>query len=96
MQELDFENEARNMERCRRDLSSLPWLHVPHVETSLSSRRVLTAEWIDGCRVTDKPTLEKMGLDKADVRREGGGEREGRREGGKERGREGGGREGEG
>jgi len=69
VQELDFENEAANMNRCRRDLAVFPWLHVPEVHKALSSKRVLTAEWIDGCRVTDKIALEKMGLSRADVSR---------------------------
>ena len=67
-QELDFENEVRNMEQCRQDLAVFPWLHVPRVEKELSSKRVLTAEWIDGCRVTDKAALDKMCLSRADVR----------------------------
>ena len=67
VQELDFENEATNMERCRHDLAVFPWLHVPVVHRELSSKRVLTAEWIDGCRVTDRAALEQMGLNRSDV-----------------------------
>ena len=66
-EELDFEHEGRNLEKCGRDLSVLPWVYVPHVKWDLSSKRVLTAEWIDGCRVTDKTAIAAMGLDRADV-----------------------------
>ena len=33
-----------------------------------SSQRVLTAEWIDGCKATDKEGIERRGLSVADVR----------------------------
>lgn len=66
-EELDFEQEGRNLERCRVDLSGIPWVHLPHVEWGLTSKRVLTAEWIDGCRVTDRAAISAMGLTTADV-----------------------------
>lgn len=55
--ELDFENEARNASRCRADLASLGTLrvngalHVPWVDLTLTSKRVLTAEYIDGIKI---------------------------------------------
>ncbi|VDP87565.1 unnamed protein product [Echinostoma caproni] len=55
--ELDFENEAQNASRCRNDLAALGTLrpdgavHVPWVDLSLTSKRVLTAEYIDGIKI---------------------------------------------
>ncbi|VDQ12950.1 unnamed protein product [Trichobilharzia regenti] len=55
--ELDFENEADNAARCVADLESLGTLenngsvHVPWVNRKLTSKRVLTAEFIDGIKV---------------------------------------------
>lgn len=66
-EELDFELEARNLERCRKELTVFPWLYVPKVDWTLTSKRVLTAEWIDGCKVTDKEAIKKMNLSVADV-----------------------------
>eukprot|EP00731_Ephydatia_muelleri_P026264 Em0018g364a len=66
-QELDFENEGRNLERCARELSSLPFVYLPKVDWKLSNKRVLTAEWISGCKVTDKDALSRMGLSFKDV-----------------------------
>ena len=43
-------------------------VYVPKVHWELTSKRVLTAEWIDGCRVTDKAAILNKGLDLADVR----------------------------
>lgn len=67
-EELDFEHEGRNLERCRDDLAGLPYVYLPRVQWQLTSKRVLTAEWIDGCRVTDKKAIATMGLEVADVR----------------------------
>ena len=69
-EELDFEHEGENLEKCGRDLSQFRYVHVPQVKWKLSSKRVLTAEWIDGCRVTDKAAIAAMGLDVADVSEE--------------------------
>ena len=37
------------------------------VHWDLTSKRVLTAEWIDGCRATDKEAISNMGLSLTDV-----------------------------
>lgn len=69
--ELDFENEARNLQRCAafiresRDLSSR--VAVPDILPHLSSARVLTMTFQDGCSVTDKAALERMHLSPAAV-----------------------------
>jgi aarF domain-containing kinase len=52
-EELDFEQEARNAERCRRDLEAVPGVTVPHIHTALSTKRVLTTEFIHGCKGDD-------------------------------------------
>ncbi|KFM76573.1 putative aarF domain-containing protein kinase 5, partial [Stegodyphus mimosarum] len=41
--ELDFINEAVNMERCAKDLKHLSFIHVPKVYWNMSSKRILTA-----------------------------------------------------
>ncbi|XP_035230873.1 uncharacterized aarF domain-containing protein kinase 5-like isoform X2 [Stegodyphus dumicola] len=65
--ELDFINEAINMERCAKDLKHLSFVHVPKVYWNMSSKRILTAEFIDGVKVDDIEGIKKMGLDIADV-----------------------------
>ncbi len=66
-EELDFEHEAHNLEQCGRDLRELPFVYVPHVHWKLTSKRVLTAEWIDGCKSSDRESIQRMGLSLADV-----------------------------
>ncbi|XP_022106844.1 uncharacterized aarF domain-containing protein kinase 5-like isoform X2 [Acanthaster planci] len=65
--ELDFENEGRNSERCASNLQHLKYIYVPKVHWNLTSKRVLTMEYIDGCKVTDIDQIEEMGITPADV-----------------------------
>lgn len=66
-QELDFENEGRNGERCARELQQFPYVAVPRVHWDLTSKRVLTAEFCEGCKVTDMDGIRSLGLDVQDI-----------------------------
>lgn len=59
--ETDFQNEADNAERMANLVANEPRLsgrvYIPRVYRELSSRRVMTAEWIEGVRLWDKETL---------------------------------------
>ncbi|KAK7792240.1 hypothetical protein R5R35_012853 [Gryllus longicercus] len=68
-QELDFGHEGRNGERCAKDLAHLPYVHVPEVLWDLTSQRVLTTEFVDGVKVSDKKQLQQRGFSLADVDR---------------------------
>jgi predicted unusual protein kinase regulating ubiquinone biosynthesis (AarF/ABC1/UbiB family) len=46
--ETDYEAEARNLERYRRLLADVPEVVVPRVDRSLTTRRILAMDWIDG------------------------------------------------
>lgn len=56
--ECDFENEANNSKRMAKLVKSEPRLrervYIPKVYDELSSKRVMTAEWIEGVRLWDK------------------------------------------
>jgi aarF domain-containing kinase len=62
MLETDFENEANNAEEMRRLVSGEKRLngrvYIPQVYRELSSKRVMTAEWIEGVRLWDKAGIE--------------------------------------
>nr|XP_054509984.1 uncharacterized aarF domain-containing protein kinase 5 [Agelaius phoeniceus] len=60
--ELDFENEARNSERCGRDLGHLQGVTVPRVHWGHCSKRVLTADFCEGCKITNIDGIRAMGL----------------------------------
>jgi len=65
--ELDFEQEARNAETCLEEVKHLGNIYVPEVISSLSTKRVMTTEFIDGCKVTDIEALDRMGVDKREM-----------------------------
>lgn len=58
MLETDFENEAHNGEMMRNLIQNEPRLrdrvYIPAVYKEFSSKRVMTAEWIEGVRLWDK------------------------------------------
>ncbi|XP_022107730.1 uncharacterized aarF domain-containing protein kinase 5-like [Acanthaster planci] len=65
--ELDFEHEGRNGERCQQDLKHLKFVSVPRILWKYTTKRVLTSEFVQGCKVNDKEGIIGMGLSPADV-----------------------------
>lgn len=61
--ETDFENEARNGEKMAEFVANEPRLrnrvYIPKVYHELSSKRVMTAEWIEGVRLWDKDAITR-------------------------------------
>ncbi|KAF2787566.1 ABC1-domain-containing protein [Melanomma pulvis-pyrius CBS 109.77] len=61
MLETDFENEANNAEDMERLVAGETRLngrvYIPKVYRELSSKRVMTAEWIEGVRLWDKEAI---------------------------------------
>src|SRR5215216_2639407 len=49
-EELDYELEAQNQRRIGRLLRGHPFVRVPRIDTSLSTRRVLVSEYVEGER----------------------------------------------
>ena len=47
-EELDYELEAENVREFGRIFAGHPWVRVPRLIPELSTRRVLTTEWVDG------------------------------------------------
>ncbi|KAM9165514.1 putative aarF domain-containing protein kinase 5 isoform 4-T4 [Pangshura tecta] len=66
-QELDFENEGRNAERCARDLHHFPYVVVPKVHWDKCSKRVLTADYCEGCKINNVESIREQGLDLKDT-----------------------------
>jgi aarF domain-containing kinase len=61
--ETDFENEADNSEKMAKLIKNEPRLrdrvYIPKVYRELSSKRVMTAEWVEGVRLWDKEALKR-------------------------------------
>ncbi|XP_029369355.1 putative aarF domain-containing protein kinase 5 isoform X3 [Echeneis naucrates] len=66
-QELDFENEARNSERCAQELKYFKFVVVPKVFWEQTSKRVLTAEFCSGCKINNIEGIKSQGLSLRDV-----------------------------
>uniref|UniRef100_A0A8C0IT83 AarF domain containing kinase 5 n=1 Tax=Chelonoidis abingdonii TaxID=106734 RepID=A0A8C0IT83_CHEAB len=66
-QELDFENEGRNAERCAQDLRHFPYVVVPKVHWDKCSKRVLTADYCEGCKINNVESIRAQGLDLKDT-----------------------------
>ncbi|MEM6325556.1 MAG: AarF/UbiB family protein [Bacteroidota bacterium] len=62
--ELDFGQEAANVEAVGSVIRDLPGVEVPTVLASRSARRVLTTEWVDGIKVGDLAALDAAGIDR--------------------------------
>jgi predicted unusual protein kinase regulating ubiquinone biosynthesis (AarF/ABC1/UbiB family) len=65
-EELDYELEAQNQRRIERLLRGHPFIRVPRVDTSLSTRRVLVSEYVEGerfeaVRRADEPRRDRYG-----------------------------------
>lgn len=61
--ELDYRSEARNLEQFRRVYQNQVNLYVPSLFKTFSTDKILTMEFISGCKITDIPQLEAWGLD---------------------------------
>ncbi|KAM5280685.1 putative aarF domain-containing protein kinase 5 [Ctenodactylus gundi] len=66
-QELDFEQEGHNAERCALELRHFPYVVVPRVHWDKSSKRVLTADFCEGCKINDVEAIRSQGLALPDV-----------------------------
>ncbi len=70
LQELDFRGEADNVERIAASFTGRTDVAFPKVRRELSTARVLTTEWIDGVKVSDRARLATLGVDRAQLARQ--------------------------
>jgi ubiquinone biosynthesis protein len=62
-EELDYTNEAKNMDQFRKLYAHNYNFYVPMPYREYSTGTVLTLEYVSGCKITDLPQLEAWGLD---------------------------------
>ena len=55
LQEIDYENEAKNTSRFRRNFSEESWIVTPRVYTPASSKKLLVMEWVPGTKISELP-----------------------------------------
>ena len=67
--EMDFRMEAAAASEFGENAEHDPDFHVPRVDWTLTSKDVLTLEWVDGTSLSDIATLQARGLDLPDLGR---------------------------
>lgn len=66
LEELDYKQEARNIQDFGANFKNDPKVKIPWVRRDLSGARILTMEWIDGLRCTDPAGIQASGIDLAE------------------------------
>lgn len=66
-QEMDFLQEAENMEEFARDNRDIQYVGCPRLYREYCTRRVLVMEYIDGCPIDDTGELQKRGYDLQEI-----------------------------
>ena len=61
--ELDFTREGRNAEILAAGMADIPEIKVPKIFWQFSGERVLTMEFVRGCRIDDIETIRTFGVD---------------------------------
>ena len=69
--EMNFHIEARNIERFIENFKDDPRINAPQVIRDYSTRTILTAELIDGIKITDLDVLREREYDLAELARTG-------------------------
>eukprot|EP00122_Pirum_gemmata_P015804 Pgem_evm1s14778 len=65
--ELDFLHEARNTEISREKFKHHENVIIPMVEWDLSSHRVLTMQFLNGCHINDTENFKELNIEPRDV-----------------------------
>ena len=69
--ELDYNNEARNVEQFRIYYKRNKTFYVPKAYKELSTNKVLITEYAEGCKITDIKQLKSWGLDPVQIAENG-------------------------
>ncbi|MEO7504826.1 MAG: 2-polyprenylphenol 6-hydroxylase [Sphingomicrobium sp.] len=61
--ELDLQREAASASELRDNMVAEPGFHIPEIDWTRTARRVLTLEWLDGIKLSDRDGLIAAGHD---------------------------------
>ena len=70
LDELDFAREAANVDRIASNFEDRDDVEFPLVVFELSTTRVLTTHFLEGCKISDVRSLEKDGISRQELARE--------------------------
>ena len=63
-EEMDYTNELQNLKKIKNDMADSNKVVVPSVYDNLSSKNVLTMEYLPGIKVTNVQALDEKGIDR--------------------------------
>lgn len=66
-EEMDFEREADNIRRVRKNIEGIKYVYCPKVYEELSTKHILVMEYIGGFELTDKAAMAENGYDVQEV-----------------------------
>ncbi|KQC05526.1 MAG: hypothetical protein APR54_08185 [Candidatus Cloacimonas sp. SDB] len=69
--ELDYGTEGRNAERFRKNFKEDKTVYIPKVYWELSSKRILTMEYIEGIKINHLKELDEAGYDRKKIAENG-------------------------
>jgi ubiquinone biosynthesis protein len=67
LEELDFTAEARNAEQVASAFEGIPRVCFPRVVPELTTRRVLTTEFVDAVKINDADGLARLGVNRTEL-----------------------------
>lgn len=62
--EIDYLNEADNMDRFARDFANIDWVRIPRTFREVSTPRLLVMDFVPSFKLTDTKRIEQLGLDR--------------------------------
>ncbi len=65
--ELDLQREAASASELKEKMVAEPGFYVPEIDWRRTARRVMTLEWLDGIKLSDRPALIAAGHDPKDL-----------------------------
>jgi predicted unusual protein kinase regulating ubiquinone biosynthesis (AarF/ABC1/UbiB family) len=65
--EIDYVQEGMNADRFRRNFEDHEYILVPKIYPDLTTKRVLTMEYMPGIKVNDRRSLEAIGINPKDI-----------------------------
>jgi ubiquinone biosynthesis protein len=65
--EMDYRNEASNVNLLARNMEQFGAIHVPTIYPSLTTRRVLTMEFLPGVKISNVERIDEAGLDRGEL-----------------------------
>lgn len=69
--ELDYGNEASNMERVGKMFRSDPNVYIPFVYREYSTASILVMEYVDAVKISDLDRIDRLGLDRRKIVKRG-------------------------